>query len=283
MQPKSYRGVMASSTFTDLKEHRQKLLDAIAKFELRPIGMEYSSARADLDVIESSLGFVRDAAAYIVVIGRKYGQTPVCPKRNLDGLSITELEFNEAVRLGRPVLLFLMADDHPPSSPLDREHDPARVKKLLAFKARAKIMREGSEVKRVYDSFSSVEDFATKASVAVGRLAETLRQEDGRLSLELDRPKLPAPPSLCAVPRYIGSHEFVGRASELQMLNAWANDESDPILLFEAIGGSGKSMLTWEWVSNHAVTARKDWAGRFWYSFYEAGARMICDPWRNIS
>ncbi len=51
--------------------------------------------------------------------------------------------------------------------------------------------------------------------------------------------------------------------------------DPDPMLLFEAIGGSGKSMLTWEWVTNHAVSARKDWAGRFWYSFYERGARMI--------
>lgn len=37
-------------------------------------------------------------------------------------------------------------------------------------------------------------------------------------------------------------------------------------------------MLTWEWVRNHAPAVRKDtpedWAGRFWYSFYERGAIM---------
>jgi hypothetical protein len=50
------------------------------------------------------------------------------------------------------------------------------------------------------------------------------------------------------------------------------------VLLFEAIGGSGKSMLTWEWVRKHAPAVRTgtkdDWAGRFWYSFYERGAIM---------
>ena len=46
------------------------------------------------------------------------------------------------------------------------------------------------------------------------------------------------------------------------------------MLLFEAIGGSGKSMLTWGWLTNHATGARGDWAGRFWYSFYEKGAVM---------
>ena len=77
------------------------------------------------------------------------------------------------------------------------------------------------------------------------------------------------------MPRYLGSHAFVGRASELETLNLWAGD-ADPkaMLLFEAMGGSGKSMLTWQWVNRHAVAARPDWAGRFWYSFYERGAQM---------
>jgi|GEM_PF-6709803 hypothetical protein len=46
------------------------------------------------------------------------------------------------------------------------------------------------------------------------------------------------------------------------------------MLLFEAMGGSGKSMPTWEWLTRHATAARGDWAGRFWYSFYEKGAVM---------
>lgn len=33
-------------------------------------------------------------------------------------------------------------------------------------------------------------------------------------------------------------------------------------------------MLTWEWTTKHATSVRQDWAGRFWYSFYEKGAIM---------
>jgi len=33
-------------------------------------------------------------------------------------------------------------------------------------------------------------------------------------------------------------------------------------------------MLTWEWATKHAMAVRSDWAGRFWYSFYESGAVM---------
>ena len=85
----------------------------------------------------------------------------------------------------------------------------------------------------------------------------------------------PRAPNLYAVPDYVAGHEFVGRASELRDLDDWAQ-AADPtnLLLFEAVGGSGKSMLTWKWVNDHAPVVRTDWAGRFWYSFYERGAVM---------
>ena len=58
--------------------------------------MEHDSAKPDGDVVDSSLQMVRDGSAYIGVISHKYGQIPECAKRNPDGLSLTELEFNEA-------------------------------------------------------------------------------------------------------------------------------------------------------------------------------------------
>lgn len=89
------------------------------------------------------------------------------------------------------------------------------------------------------------------------------------------RSPMPTAPAFYAEPHYIGSHKFVGRKAELEQLSDWANP-ADPtnLLLFESIGGNGKSMVTWEWTKKHATTVRSDWAGRFWYSFYERGAIM---------
>ncbi len=91
-------------------------------------------------------------------------------------------------------------------------------------------------------------------------------------------PPIPKPPAFYAEPDYIGSHNFVGRDAELQALTDWAAPaDTTNLLLFEAIGGNGKSILTWEWTKNHALAARpagNQWAGRFWYSFYERGAIM---------
>lgn len=277
--PRTYQAVTVSSTFTDLKTHRREVCDALAKFDLFPKVMEFNGARADADVIDSSLGFVRDSSAFIGIISHKYGQTPKCPVRNRECISISELEFNKAMELDRPILLFVMAENHPVTL-ADVEQDPEKLAKLQAFKARAKKMRKGSEVNRIYETFDSPEDFAKKSAIAVGRLAELLKRQPtpeahSPPSEKPEEPALPAPPELRAMPRYMGSHAFVGRASELQALNDWAGEaDPDPMLLFEAIGGSGKSMLTWAWVTNHAVAARNDWAGRFWYSFYERGALM---------
>lgn len=86
---------------------------------------------------------------------------------------------------------------------------------------------------------------------------------------------IPNPPELYTKPRYLASQEFVGRRAELDVLNDWASSANlYNILLFEAMGGTGKSMLTWEWVIKHAQKIRSDWKGVFWYSFYEKGAVM---------
>src|ERR1017187_4295121 len=111
--PRLIPGVMISSTFTDLKEHRAALVDALKGQGLTDRAMENDTAKPVVDVIDSSLQMVRDASAYIGVISRKYGQTPADPKRNPGKLSLTELEFNEAQRLGRPILLFIMDAGHP--------------------------------------------------------------------------------------------------------------------------------------------------------------------------
>src|ERR1035441_9145185 len=151
---------------------------------------------------------------------------------------------------------------------------PQRKKKLNAFRERAKQMKD-SPVHRVYATFDSLEDFTPKAFQAVAELRRYLDGKDTPAPKPQTADPIPAPPAFYAEPAYIGSHQFVGRQAQLEVLNDWAVPaDQHPILLFDAIGGSGKSMLTWEWTTKHATEVRRDWAGRFWYSFYERGAIM---------
>jgi hypothetical protein len=278
--PRLYPGITVSSTFTDLKDHRAALIKAIRAQELTDLAMENDSAKL-LDVIDSSLRMVRHGSAYIGVISMKYGQTPKCKERNPENLSITELEFNEALRLGRPILLFIMGERH--YGLKDHfETNNAKRKKLDAFRERAKKMTADSSVHRVYATFDSLEEFKERIGPSIAELRRHLdalsvptgaKADEGRTSANPD--PIPKPPSFYAEPAYIGSHNFIGRQAQLDVLSDWALP-ADPhtVLLFEAIGGNGKSMLTWEWTTQHATKVRTDWAGRFWYSFYEKGAIM---------
>ena len=77
------------------------------------------------------------------------------------------------------------------------------------------------------------------------------------------------------IPEYTPSHDFVGRDSQLQFLDQWAFDISTtPFLVLNAIGGTGKSYLTWEWLRRSKSETHSIWRGRFWYSFYERGATL---------
>ncbi|HEX8321185.1 DUF4062 domain-containing protein [Longimicrobium sp.] len=269
--------VMVSSTFTDLLEHRAALIAAIHQHKLHANVMENDSARL-VDVIDSSLQMVRDSAAYIGVISLKYGQTPECPKRNPGKLSITELEFNEAQDLGRPILLFIMGEDHQ-GKQSDFENDVEKKQKLNAFRERAKKHAPGSKVNRVYATFNSLQEFKDELGSSLAELSKHLASPEGHNEQELrdgtTLGPIPTPPALYAAPDYIGRHTFIGRTAQLKTLSEWAQPSNpSSVLLFEAIGGNGKSMLTWEWTTQHATADRADWAGRFWYSFYEKGAVM---------
>jgi len=167
--PLDYKGVMVSSTFTDLKEHRAALINIIDRSGFKAVAMESDSAKSDVDVIDSSLQMVQDSAAYILLISHKYGQTPVCTRRNPGKLSITELEFKKAVALRRPTLLFIMGDDHY-VKPRDVESDDEKKPKLNAFRERAKKMGPDSEVHRVYAEFNGLDEFKDKAAKALSDL-----------------------------------------------------------------------------------------------------------------
>jgi hypothetical protein len=253
---------MISSTFLDLAEHRQALIEALQREELFPISMESHIASPENTLIASSLKMVHKSSGYIALIGHRFGQIIADDTQNPGSVSITQLEFDEVLRLGIPSLIFVMGDDHPVKRS-EVETDPAKLEKLNAFKDAAKSGR-------IYLTFDSISDFKSKAAHAVSSLRRYL--EESKKSID-DRD--PAKSSnvidwrettfgFHAVPPYIGSHQFVGRQAQLENLNEWASPaDAHSVLLIEAIGGAGKSMLTWEWAKNRSGNARSDWRGRF--------------------
>ncbi len=265
--------VMLSSTYRDLIEHRQAVEKAAKSQRMFADMMEDDPGKPDQGIIESSLEKVNRADAYVVLISNyRYGQVIDDPVRNPDGLSVTELEFRRAEELNIPICVFLMGD-RVPIDPVEAKKERLWEDKLAAFRERAK------DPSRIYQEFSTIADLELGATKTLARLKTKLQERaPAKQSLVVEAPPpsngLPTPPAFHAQPPYIPSHHFQGRARELELLRSWATSPHDPVLVFEAIGGMGKSMVTWEWTTNHAPTDRPDWAGRLWYSFYERGADM---------
>jgi tetratricopeptide (TPR) repeat protein len=63
---------------------------------------------------------------------------------------------------------------------------------------------------------------------------------------------------------------FTGRAAELKMLDDWLADDKDRLSILRALGGFGKSALTWQWINTHVNPI--EWTKLVWWSFYEGDA-----------
>ncbi len=95
-----------------------------------------------------------------------------------------------------------------------------------------------------------------------------------RISLEPPKPYY-------AHPYFLGM-QFFGRQAELAQLDAWAT-AAEPVMIIDAIGGAGKSALTWHWMREHAPRVFPKTDGILWWSFYEADATMPLVPAPNCS
>jgi hypothetical protein len=127
MADKRYQ-VFISSTFTDLKEERQKVMQAVMEMDCMPAGMELFPAldQEQLDFIKT---IIDDSDYYIIILGGRYGSV------NAGGIGYTEAEYDYAVSRGIRVIALIHAD--PAALPAARSelNEEARAK-LDAFRTK---------------------------------------------------------------------------------------------------------------------------------------------------
>ena len=250
--------VMISSTSLDLPQHREKLRDACLRQGMFPLMMEHLPA-SDADAIAESLRLVSEADIYLGVFAYRYGHIP----KGHD-ISITEMEYNYAVKRGIPCLIFLMHEDHPLKA-ADVETGEGATK-LQALKAR---LQSG----RVINYFKWPEDLQAQVINSLSQLRQPNLTAFHYVS------DIPAPPEPYIAHPYtlLQTSTLVGRQAELNLLTDWVTKPRlevywAHILNIVAIGGMGKSALTWKWFHDIAPHEMQPLAGRMWWSFYESDA-----------
>ncbi|HQU83033.1 MAG TPA: DUF4062 domain-containing protein, partial [Pyrinomonadaceae bacterium] len=119
--------IFVSSTFKDLQEERQAVLNAILKLNQFPAGMEIFPAVNDT-AWEHIEKVIEDSDYYVLIIGGKYGSIEA-----ESGISYTEKEYDFAVSRNIPVLAFTRSDED--SIPVGKAEMNEEVReKLKKFK-----------------------------------------------------------------------------------------------------------------------------------------------------
>jgi tetratricopeptide (TPR) repeat protein len=85
---------------------------------------------------------------------------------------------------------------------------------------------------------------------------------------------LPIPPMPYFAHPYPLQENFTGRLSERKELTEWFTKGSQPMFAYVAIGGMGKSALTWYWLNEDIIKQGLAPEGIIWWSFYDREARF---------
>lgn len=99
--------VFISSTFQDLKEHREAVYVAVRRLGHESVAVE-DWAATDQPPIERRLADLRTSDVAVFLVAWRYGYIPAGEQ-----YSVTELEYRAARDVGIPCLVFLTSDDAP--------------------------------------------------------------------------------------------------------------------------------------------------------------------------
>jgi hypothetical protein len=255
--------VFLSSTGRDLKVCRESAFRAIQRIGHHCVRMEDFHG-PNLKIEDFDDQRVAECDLFVIIIGHLHG---TCPEGS--DQSYTELEYDKAQELEKPCYLFVAPEDF---------NFPANLIESDVKRERQRIFRQTALTGVIRNSFTSPENLATQVAIALPKPSERVNGESF----------LAAPPQPCVAHPYPLQENFAGRRNERGMLTDWLTGNR-PVLSTVAIGGMGKSALTWAWLQRDvlglplpgaaetdAEASRVPEAARpegvFWWSFYEHDA-----------
>lgn len=190
--------VFVSSTYADLKEERQHVIQTLMEMDCIPAGMELFPAM-DEEQWEFIKKVIDDCDYYLLVIGGRYGSTTA------EGISYTEMEFDYAIEKGLKVVA--LVHEKPNMLPGEKiELDSELRNKLEQFRARVltgrlvKFWRSAEELPglvslslqktiKTYPATGWVRGDQVASETLLSEINE-LRKENNLLKAELENTKL---------------------------------------------------------------------------------------------
>ncbi|MDZ7994368.1 MAG: DUF4062 domain-containing protein [Nostoc sp. EfeVER01] len=234
---------MISSTFIDLKDHRQQAILACLQEKVFPLVMETLPA-INMTALEVSLQMVDEADIYIGIFGYRYGSIP-----EGDNISITHQEYLHAYKRDIPRLIFCMDEQHLVTINMidlgDKSKELEELKKLI-------------KKDRVVRHFNSPAELRSQIAISIHHyLRETnLAEKFKYLPHHVERYDL---------------DDLIGRKEPLSSLNRWVVDTKSEeykasLYIIVTSSGMGKSLLAWKWFN---AISNRIWRRIMWWSIYQ--------------
>jgi len=154
--------VYVSSTYLDLRECREQVRLTLRRLGHEDVAMEYYIAE-DQRPVNKCLADVAACDLYLGIFAWRYGWVP--KENNSEGLSITEMEYRQAVEEGKTCLIFLL-DGKAPWPPDSTDRDRTRIEKL----------REESSERHGGMRFTSAENLAVQLGATLQKWQEDSRR-----------------------------------------------------------------------------------------------------------
>lgn len=146
--------VFISSTYKDLVQHRESVRKACLNAGYHPIGMEDFMAQP-ADPTTACLKEVEEADLFVGIYAWRYGNKP-----SASSISITEMEYDHAVKLGKPMFCFLVDEDYDWPDEFTEGGEGGR--KLTQFKRKI-------DKNLTRTTFTSPEELTTKVLASLNR------------------------------------------------------------------------------------------------------------------
>jgi tetratricopeptide (TPR) repeat protein len=257
--------IFVSSTVKDLGDLRDELYR-----RLKELGhTAWFSEKDDFpinrhpDAMTNCLKVAEECDLFAVLLDKRaglpYTEREGSPYPDLFGLTISEAEYRCARKKSKPVCIFIRKRaEH--ESTLYRQMDGEERKKLSWYSEPAvyefydRLMHEKPHIPWRY-TFDSLGEIMGPLNAIIGKVQSSYT--------------LPVPPQPYLAHPYPLQKNFTGRGQERQELTDWLQNDSNPIFAHIAIGGMGKSALTWYWLQEDVIKQGLAPEGIIWWSFYE--------------
>lgn len=211
--------IFVGSTYLDLKEYRSKVRDTLTRMETYVHGMEQFGARPGRP-IEECLAEVRKCKIYIGIFAMRYGSIP-------DGYekSMTELEYDEAQRLGLPSYIFVINEKKAKVAPADID---------FTHQIQLNALKEKLTSRHMVEYFTSPEDLANKVGAAIHRALRENKTEKVVIEKGIETVLATQNPiPLKALMRHfeVFPKRWAGTEISVSLLNYYPNNTNNPPMM----------------------------------------------------